>query len=135
MGSHSRDAPVGTRSSQVAGNSYGKYPHPHATDPRRGFMACKLVYMAVPARTLSLSLSLHSRPIKIPMTRARPFGAARRHVRTESYIRASVNFVELIRRLGASLIHESHRRISAKRWYISQINKMPQLNEGILFLF
>lgn len=53
MGSHSRrGAPVGTHSSQVARNSCGKYPRPlphpaaGAADLRRGFMACKLVYMA-----------------------------------------------------------------------------------------
>lgn len=94
------------------GDSCGKYPpHPppaprRATDLRRGFAACKLVYMADGAlRTLV--------PHKNPTARVYPFHIAR-HVHRGRVI-ASVNFAELIRRLGASLIHVNYRRFPGLR--------------------
>jgi len=63
MGSHSHGAPVGTHSLQVAGNSYGKYPHPHATDPHHARLHS--VQIDLHGRSRSLACSLLPRPIKI----------------------------------------------------------------------
>lgn len=106
---------------QVAGNSCGKYPRPHATDPRRGFMVCKLVYMATRPRPLARSLALlHPRPIKIRWLEFIRFALCATTRAPGSASRASVNFAELIQRLGASLIHEAYHEITARGECVSR---------------
>lgn len=118
MGSHSRGAPVGTSSSRSPAIPVGNIRVPmqriHA-----GASWCVNWFTWPLALARSLAL-LHPRPIKIRWLEFIRFALCATTRAPSSASRASVNFAELIQRLGASLIHEAYHEITARGECVSR---------------